>query len=199
MSYFVHYLCLKDMIMRILDIFIVSKYFKKIRLLLIFGSMNLSDFGETDQKKYIAIIQSNKTEKVRYIELPNRRLHNIKIEITDTTTNIQQFIENKLSNINSLSNSIVKLSILLPSTAAYSIDRVQIENFLYKEGVFHITKISEERQFYSIAKNTDEILDNTISELSAIKTYAELIEDQLREDFIGLASSIVQEFKENIK
>jgi exonuclease SbcD len=161
------------------------------------GSMDISDFGETDQKKYIAIINSNK--ELEYVEIPTRPLKNIVIKLPDNSNNINQFLEEEISKINHLDKSIVKLSILLPTNASYCIDRSSLEKLIYKNGAFHVSKISEERTFSSLKKQISEKIDNSVNEFAAIKTYSSFIEEQLREDFIKAACDVVREYKENIK
>jgi len=164
------------------------------------GSMDISDFGEMDHKKYIALIDPKSTnEKLKYIQLPTRQLQNIVLQLPEMEANATTFIEEELAKLGKMNNSIVKVSIILPSNASYAIDRGIIEKALYKAGAFHVSKISEERTFTSLKKQINETIDNTVTELSAIKTYASLVEENLREEFVNLASLIVQEYKENIK
>lgn len=163
------------------------------------GSMDISDFGEMDHKKYIAIIDPKSEEKVRYVQLPTRPLKNIVIQLPEMDANATKYIEEEVAKLGSLNNHIVKISIILPGNASYAIDRNIIEQAMYKAGAFHVSKISEERTFTSLKKQINETIDNTVNELSAIKTYAALVDEYLREDFVNLASLIVQEYKENVK
>lgn len=163
------------------------------------GSMDISDFGEMDHKKYIALIDPKSKEKLRYIQLPTRPLKHITIRLPEMDANATIFIEKELEKMGSMNNCIVKISIILPGNASYAIDRNIIEKAAYKAGAFHVSKISEERTFSSLKKQINESIDNTVNELSAIKTYASLIEETLREEFVNLASLIVQEYKENVK
>jgi len=163
------------------------------------GSMDISDFGEMDHKKYIAIIDPKADEILKYIQLPTRPLKNIVLQLPEIDVNATAFIEEELAKMGSMNNCIVKMSIILPGNASYAIDRNIIENAIYKAGAFHVSKISEERTFVSLKKQINETIDNTVNEISAIKTYASLVEEHLREEFVNLASLIVQEYKENVK
>ena len=163
------------------------------------GSMDISDFGEMDHKKYIALIDPKAESKVKYLELPTRPLKNIVIQLPEIDANATSYIEGEVAKLGPLNNHIVKISIILPGNASYAIDRNILEKAMYKAGVFHVSKISEERTFTSLKKQINETIDNTVNELSAIKTYASLVEETLREDFVSLASLIVQEYKENVK
>lgn len=160
------------------------------------GSLDISDFGEADHKKHIIIIDPSQNDAIKYVEIPKRSLKSINIQLPDNITNANEYITQFISDIDDLSKSIVKLSIVLPSAAVYNIDRNIIEKQLYKAGVFHVSKISEERNFKSLKKNINEKMQNTVNEFSAIKTYSTLVEENLRTEFISVASSIVQECKE---
>lgn len=163
------------------------------------GSMDISNFGEADHKKYITIIDSKSEEKLQYIQLPTRPLKHFVFQLPELNTNATLFVEEELAKVGLLTNCIVKVSIILPTNFSHSIDRNIIEKAIYKAGAFHISKISEERTFTSLKKQINQTIDNTVNELSAIKTYSSLIEDGLREEFVNLASLIVQECKETIK
>lgn len=163
------------------------------------GSMDISDFGESDHTKYVVIIDPSKNDKIKYIKLPTRKLNHITIQLPEVEVNATQFIEEQIANLGSLNEAIVKVSITLPSNASYSVDRNAIEKLLYKSGAFYVSKISEERKFVSLKKQFNQTIDNTVNETSAIKTYSTLVEESLREEFINLASMIVQEYKENTK
>jgi DNA repair protein SbcD/Mre11 len=163
------------------------------------GSMDISDFGETDHTKYIVIVDPRKEEKFRYVALPTRKLNHITIQLPEVECNATQFVEEQIAKLGKLDNTILKVSIVLPGNASYSIDRTAIETSMYKSGAFHVSKISEERKFTSLKKQINQAIDNTVNELSAIRTYSTTIEEVLRDEFISLASEIVQEYKENSK
>lgn len=163
------------------------------------GSMDISDFGEMDHKKYIAIVDPRKEEKYKYVEIPTRPLKHVTIQLPENEVNATKFVEQELKKMGALDNSIIKLSVILPSNASYSLDRNAIEKTIYQSGAFHVSRISEERKFTSLKKQITETIDNTVNELSAIKTYASLVEENMREEFVSLASTIVQEYKENVK
>lgn len=165
------------------------------------GSMDISDFGEEGHEKFIAILDTSRNEAcLEHIKLPTRRLKQITISVPENLgKNVNQFIEEEINALGDLKDTIVRVSIQLPDASDYSVDRTLIEKRLYQKGVFHSTRISEERKFVSLKKTINEQLDNTVNEASAIKTYSSLVEEILREDFVSLASDLVQEFKESNK
>lgn len=163
------------------------------------GSMDISDFGEVDHIKNIAIVRASPALTVEYVEIPTRKLNHICVDIPENTENITQFVLEEVKKHNQINDSIVKLSVSIPNSSSCILDRSLLERELYRAGVFHISRISEERKFVSLKKKIKENIDNSVNESSAIKTYSNLVEDHLREDFITAALSIIQEYKEALK
>lgn len=162
------------------------------------GSMDISNFGEKDQDKFIAILDTKKETKLKYLKLPTRRLNHISITVPEGCKDPTEFVQQFILNEEDLKNCIIKISVIMPPTIASSVDRSLIEQTAYSAGAFHITRISEERKFNTLKKVKDDI-DNTVNEFSAIKSYSSTLEEVYRSEFVELASNIVQEYKENIK
>ncbi len=160
------------------------------------GSLDISDFGEAGHKKYLAIVDSK--SDIEYIEVPTRPLRSITLTLPAEVDNAK-FIEDALMQTNGIDRAIVKLSIILPTNSLLAIDKSYFEKLLLKLGAFYVSKISEERTFVSVKKQMAEKLDNAVNEISAIKTYASMIDEGIRDEFITTASNIVQEFKETTK
>ncbi len=120
------------------------------------GSMDISNFGEMDYKKYIAIIDPKSDEKLKYIQLPTRPLKNIVIQLPEMDSNATKYVEEAIEKMGTMSNCIVKVSIILPGNISYAIDRNIVEKAIYKAGAFHVSKISEERTFTSLKKQINE-------------------------------------------
>ena len=163
------------------------------------GSLDISNFGEVNQEKFVVIIDPKKQEKHRYIKIPTRSLKQVSISVPEDVSDATSFILKELENnkIN-LAKSIVKVNVSLNNSDSVKIDRSKIEKYLNDEvGVFHTAGLSEERRVSSIKKNTlDNGIDNTVNEIKAIKMYAEInIEETIREEFIEIANSIVSESK----
>lgn len=158
------------------------------------GSMDISDFGECNQKKYITIIDSKLEQHFKYIEIPTRPLYQIEIDVPENVENIMEFvIEQITTHSATLNHAIVKVNIILNSTHTNIINRTVIENKLYEFGAFHIVKIAETRKLATIKKSINKI-DNTISEISAINMFAESVDEYMRDDFITAAANIIKEY-----
>lgn len=163
------------------------------------GSMDISNFGETDHKKHIIILDSliNKFETKN---IPTRNLKKISIvipkNVTDTTEYVSQFIKNMNTNFD---RSIVKVEVSLSSPELQSINKSVIEDLLLKNGVFNIAGISESKKISPIKKNKN-ILSTKMDVVSSIKMYGDLfIDEKIRPDFIELALEIYNSYKSELK
>lgn len=160
------------------------------------GSMDLSDFGETDHTKILAVFDPSKSQPLKYIDIPTRPLKQISVSVPENIINSTEYVVKELENNEVLKNAIVKLNIHLNNSNTVSIDRTEVEGVINKLGAFHIARISEERKSTTIKTNQTQDIDNTVNELTAIKMYASSnIEKEYQNDFISLASSIVNECK----
>jgi DNA repair exonuclease SbcCD nuclease subunit len=160
------------------------------------GSMDISNFGEADQKKVIALIDPTQTPAFKYITIPSRPLKSLSVSVPSNTTDTTGFVIQELQTQKpNLARAIVKLNINLESTDLMNVDCVAVEKCLTDLGAYHTPRIDQTRQISQIKKSSlSENLDNTITELAAIKMYAAShIEKNFEEDFISLAHSIVKE------
>jgi DNA repair exonuclease SbcCD nuclease subunit len=165
------------------------------------GSMDISDFGEMDHKKKIVIFDPKKEKHFEYIDIPTRALRHIVIDVPMDIIDGTKYILNKIGIEKDIAKSIVKLSINFDNADAININRTEVEKAIYDMGAFHIFRIIEERKISLVKKlsNTENI-DNTVNEIMAINMFAESnIEKEIRNNFIGLAQSIIKEFSEGTK
>ena len=166
------------------------------------GSMDISNFGETDQKKHIVIIDcesSTNDYKIEY--LPNRPLKKLTIvvpkDIEDTTNYVIEEIKKTESNFD---QSIVRVEISLAVPELKSIDKEQIEIFLSQQGVFNITGIYESKKTNIIKKSNSVIIDTKMDVISAIKAYADkCIDVHAQADYIELSMEIYKHYKAEVK
>lgn len=166
------------------------------------GSMDVSNFGETDQKKYIVIVDCESSEDHYTIEyLPTRSLKKIAIVVPkdteDTTAYVLEEIKKAESNF---AQSIVRVEISLTAPELKPVDKSQIESYLTGQGVFNITGISESKKSALIKKDTSLTIDSKMDVPSAIKAYAEKHVDALaRADYIELSMEIYNLYKSEVK
>ncbi len=157
------------------------------------GSMDTSNFGETDQDKFITILDTDSKNFFRHIKIPTRPIKQIDINIPKNCMNVMQFIENSLIEENDLDEAIVRINITLFGSQSAIINRSIIEDILYKRGVFHIARIAEERKVSNIQTSVSSTIDNTINEFTAIEMFAKSIDEDIREDFIKAANATILE------
>lgn len=160
------------------------------------GSMDLSDFGETDHSKIAILFDPDKNLSYFYLEIPSRPIKKISITVPENIGDTTEFIVNELkSNYNDLNKSVIRLNVVHSNSNVVSMNRNSIENCLNGLGAFYISKMSEEKKIDAIKKNSDtNAIDNTVNENIAIKMYADLnVDETIRHDFITLADEIVVE------
>ena len=156
------------------------------------GSLDISNFGETDQKKHIVIVNND-----NFINefLPTRPLRKISItipeDIKDTTNYVVQEIKKLDIDFN---KSIVKVEVSLSSSETVSINKATIEKYLNSRGAFNVANISESKKVNLIKKESN-ILDTKMDVLSAIKIYSSNLKEEKRADFVDLAIDIYNFYK----
>jgi DNA repair protein SbcD/Mre11 len=161
------------------------------------GSMDISDFGETDHKKVIAIFDPDKSATFRYLEIPTRPLRQISITVPASIDNTTNYVLKELDKEKDLSKAIVRLNITLENQQALNVDRGMIEKSLMSKDTFHIARINEEKNIALLKNSATDIIDNSVNEMTAIKTYAAVnVEADIRDKFITLATNIVKEYTE---
>jgi exonuclease SbcD len=155
------------------------------------GSMDISNFGETEQKKILILFDSNNFET---IELPTRRLKKINLIIPKDVKDTTQYVLDSLKD--SYDNAILKIELTLEDKELQSVDRAEIEKALLSKGAFNVAAISQSKKNNNILKNNN-VVNNTMSPLSAINTYAHAhVDEDKREKFIELSTEILKIFNE---
>src|ERR1700722_11645704 len=161
------------------------------------GSMDLSDFGETDHTKVIVVFDPKKSEPYKYIEVPTRPLKQISVSVPVGNIGSTDYVIKELKDKHSddLNRAIVRLNITLNSPDQVNVNRTEVENCLNGLGTFHIARISEEKKVATIKKNLEnDAINSTVNEMTALKMYADAnIDEGIRADFVSLATSIVKE------
>lgn len=164
------------------------------------GSMDLSNFGESDHKKYL-ILFDVEDQTFSEIEVPTRSLRKVTITVPKDTKDTTKFIVDEIQkNYKDLSKAIVKVEVNLASPELGSMDRGVIEKALYKAGVFNVSALSESKKLSLVKKSDTAVIDTTMDVPSAIKMWAgEKYPNKKDEDrknrFIEVAMSILNKFK----
>lgn len=171
------------------------------------GSMDISNFGETDHKKSLILFD---TDNVSFttIDLPTRNLEKIVISIPKDTDNSTQYVLDEIKNKNlTLDQSIIRLEVSFANSDIKPINRSEIEKFLRDAGVDNISGFSESRKINLVKNSTDNIdteIDNTADVPSAIKKWAKKkwpndADKHKRLNFISGAIGIYNDYKAGVK
>lgn len=164
------------------------------------GSMDISNFGETDHKKHIVLFNCepalNETPWSSQ-DIPTRPLKKINIIVPKDTEDSTTYVLDELKKIDSLDKSIVRVEVSLSVPELKSINKSSIEKYLISKGVFNVNGISESKKANLIKKNANNAIDTKMDEPAAIKAYSEAhVDVSMRPDFIELAMSILALVKE---
>jgi DNA repair protein SbcD/Mre11 len=163
------------------------------------GSMDVSNFGETDQKKYIVILETDSDKEFHIEYLPTRALKKISITIPKETVDTTKYVLSQLKNLK-LGKSIVKVEIALDAPELKSVNKGTIEKFLTEHGVFNISGISESKKVVLVKKDNTNVLNTKMDVASAIYKYSELyIDKSFQVEFANLAMEIYNSFKSEAK
>jgi exonuclease SbcD len=166
------------------------------------GSMDISNFGETDHKKYIVIVDCDSGAPDFTIEhLPTRPLIKLNITVPKDTVDPTAYVLEEIEKADTeFGRSIVRVEVSLAAPELKSVSKSAIEKFLTEKGVFNVTGISESKKIALIKKDGTNTIDTKMDVASAIKTYAQTYVDALaRDSFIELAMDIYKTYKAEAK
>jgi len=153
------------------------------------GSIDISDFGETEQEKVVVLFDSDGFEEIK---LPTRPLKRIRLDIPKEE-NPTDCLLNEI-NKQSFNDAIVKIEIKLIDPNAVEIDRDKIVNRLYKLGAYYVSGFSESRSSRIISDDKQEEWQ-AIEPKAAVKLWASKQDfpDDERDEFISACIEVVNE------
>lgn len=167
------------------------------------GSMDISNFGETDHKKHIIIIDCNAPSDNYFTMeyLPTRALKKISITVPKDTVDSTAYVLDEMKKSSyDFNRSIVKVDVSLGSPDLKSVSKSDIEKYLTSQGVFNIAGISESKKIAFIKKDSNNTIDTKMDVATSIKTYATSYVDPLiHDDFIELTMEIYNSYKAELK
>jgi DNA repair exonuclease SbcCD nuclease subunit len=132
------------------------------------GSMDISDFGETDQEKKIIILDGKGyTTKT----IPTRKLSPIKISIPSGTEDSTKFVLDILSK-QKVKNSIARIEIEMEDSDTLAVDSKKVQEFLVKSGVHNVSGITQVKK-KSVATKASQQLTSDITVEKAIRVFFE--------------------------
>lgn len=160
------------------------------------GSMDISNFGESDHKKHIVIFNCDENNGWSSEYLPTRPLQKITISIPKDTSDTTEYVLTELEKAGIQNKAIVRVEVALTAPELKSINKSTIEKYLTTHGAATINGISESKKVNLIKKDTNNTIDTKMDVTTSIKTYAKTyIEDSLRPKFIELAMDIFNIYK----
>lgn len=165
------------------------------------GSMDISNFGETNQEKHIVIINCNEeSNKFESVYLPTRTLKKLTVTVPKDTDDPTAYVIEALSKEDGFEQAIVRVEVALADPALKSVSKSSIEKYLTEKGVFNVTGISESKKVALVKKDNTNTIDTKMDVVSAIKTYAQTYVDaHVRDSFIELAMDIYNTHKAEAK
>jgi DNA repair exonuclease SbcCD nuclease subunit len=164
------------------------------------GSMDISNFGETDHKKHIVVFNCSEQNGWFAEDLPTRPLQKISISVPKDTVDTTAYVLEQIKKTGVQDRSIVRVEVALTTPELKSINKIIIDKYLSANGVFNVNSISESKKVNLIKKDNSNTIDTKMDITAAIKTYAETyIEAASRSAFIELSMEIYNEYRAEIK
>lgn len=166
------------------------------------GSMDLSNFGESDHKKHIIIVDCDGTGADFVIEnLPTRPLRKINIVVPKDTVDTTAYVLQTIKDLEEdLGKAIVKVEVSLATPELKSVSKSTIEKYLTEQGAFNVASISESKKIAMVKKDTNNTVNTKMDVASAIKAYAGTYVDiKVKDKFIELAMEMYTAYKEEAK
>ena len=165
------------------------------------GSMDTSNFGETDHKKHIVIFHCDENNSWIREDLPTRPLQKIVVSVPKDTDDTTAYVIDQIKKVGVQERAIVRVEVALTVPELKSINKAAIDKFLTSNGVFNVTGITESKKVQLIKKdNGKDTIDTKMDVAAAIKTYAQTyIEDHKRAAFIELSMEIYNQYKAEAK
>jgi exonuclease SbcD len=164
------------------------------------GSMDISNFGEVSQEKYVVIVdcENNKNKDFNIKYLPTRSLKKVNITIPKDIKDTTKYVMDEISGMD-FSSSIVKVEITLSDQSLALIDKKVVEDYLVSKGAFNVANILQSKNI-KLVKKEGNLLSNKMDIKSSISMYANLyIDEDKRERFIEVANEIYDEYKCDLK
>lgn len=166
------------------------------------GSMDLSNFGESDHKKHIIIVECDGEGTDFTIEsLPTRPLRKISIVVPKDTVDTTAYVLQTIKELEEdLGKAIVKVEVSLATPELKSVSKSAIEKYLTEQGAFNVASISESKKIALVKKDSNNTVNTKMDVSSAIKAYAgTYVDSKIKDKFIELAMEMYTAYKEEAK
>lgn len=160
------------------------------------GSMEISNFGETDHKKHIVVFNCSEGGGWSAEYLPTRALQKIVVSIPKDTQDTTNYVLDYIKKAGVQDNAIVRVEVALSTPELKSINKTVIDKFLMNSGAFTVNGISESKKLNLIKRDVNNTIDTKMDVVAAIKTYSQIyVEEAQRAGFTELAIEIYNQYK----
>ena len=157
------------------------------------GSLDLSDFGECNQVKKIALIDATNDVSVSLMDVPSRPLKRFRIEIqshTDPTKEVMTVLEKE-----DLTNAIIKIEVKYLDPDSVDLDREKISSYV-NEKAFHLAALTESRNAVVLQDDDKVIESSEIDPKEAVDIWADKVDHQddgEKDMFVTLCKDVIKE------
>ncbi len=160
------------------------------------GSMDISNFGETDHKKHIVVFNCTEPNGWSIEYLPTRPLQKITVTVPKDTKDTTAYVLDQIKKAGVQERAIVRVEVALTTPELQSVSKTDIDKYLTSNGAFSVNGISESKKITLIKKDNSTTIDTKMDVSSAIKTYAQTyVEDDMRPNFIELSMELYNLYK----
>lgn len=165
------------------------------------GSLDISDFGETDHQKIVVLYDTENPKKYTEIIVPSRPLRRFQIDVPEGFTSTNYVLDQikALHKKNPITNAIVKIEVKLLDDDAENIDRGLVEETVYALGAYHICNMSESRNVSVVPIASQHNIDSEIDTKVAIKIWSEhddFDDDEEKSGYVDLANEFADLYSE---
>lgn len=169
------------------------------------GSLDISDFGETDHTKILILFNPTFPNKFKEIPVPSRPLRRVKLDVPigfEPTAYIINQIK-VMDKARSFRDAIVRVEVRLLDPNSSDINRAALEEAIFALKAYHICNISESKNIAVVPVSKQIFSDNDVANpKAAVKIYAGQLDfekDEEREKFISYSNDIIDEYYSKIK
>lgn len=155
------------------------------------GSLDISDFGETEQTKIISLFDTV-TQKTINLPVPTRNLRKIQLEVPEDVEDPEAWVKSALeqySQTQRVMDAIVRIEIALPSKYA-TLNRKHLEESIYRLGIHHLERVIEKRPTQSVAEKKT-IMDASITPPAAFAQWATRYPEPFQARFLDAAHQLL--------
>jgi len=154
------------------------------------GSMEKTNFGDMNVKK-IFMDYDFRSKDLKIIDTPTRELVDMSLDLTESDfSNIITNLDAEIAKI-SLKDKIVRLKLLCEEKFLPALDRNSIQEKLYNNGAFYVSKVMLETSVKRIVRDSSIMLHS--DDFSMLKAFVESqeLEESFKKEILIEAKSII--------